>query len=206
MAKLFVRSLFAALSLLVVVASTVHGAEGTEEKVALEKVPEPVLEAFKAKFPEAKLEAASKKEKEGKVSYNLTSTDKDRKYEVRLKRDGTFIAIVKFLESKELPKAVADALSAKYPKAKYDVIEEITKKDKIELYEIALTTAQGKMIEMLVDPSGKVAEKKEEKRDEQKDEKKKEKKAEGAQEKIALDKVPMPVLDALKEKKEEKRK
>ena len=116
MAKLFVRSLVAALSLLVVVASTIHGAEGAEEKIALDKVPKPVLDALKPMFPEAKLAAASKKEKEGKVSYSLNFTNKDRKYEARLMRDGTFIAIVKFLESKELPKEVADAVSTKYPK------------------------------------------------------------------------------------------
>ena len=55
--------------------------------------------------------------------------------------DGTWIAIDKQLDVKELPKAVAKTLEEKYPKAKYDVIEEVTKKEKIEYYEVELTTA-----------------------------------------------------------------
>jgi hypothetical protein len=130
--------------------------EPKEEKVDLEKVPKAVLEAFKAKFPEAKLTGASKEIEDGKTIYELAFTFKDHKYEMEFEPNGTIIAIDKQLDEKELPPAVAKTLAEKYPKATLKVIEEVTKKDKIEYYEIELTTADKKDVEVLVDPSGKI--------------------------------------------------
>src|SRR5262249_38862157 len=139
-----------------------------EEKVELDKVPKAVLDAVKAKFKDAKLTGATKeKGDDGKDIYEIAFTYKDHKYEAELKPDGTFIAIDRQLDFKELPKEVAKTLEEKYPKAKYEVIEEVTKNDKIEYYEIELTTADKKKIEVLIDPSGKVT--KEEKKEEKKD-------------------------------------
>jgi hypothetical protein len=138
-----------------------------EEKVDLDKVPKAVLDAFKAKFPEAKLTGASIESEEGKKIYELAFTYKDHKYEMEVEPNGTIIAIDKQLEEKELPKEVLNTLKKEYPGAKYKMIEEVTKKDKIEYYEIELTTADKKDVEVLIDPSGKVTkvEKKEEKKD-----------------------------------------
>jgi uncharacterized membrane protein YkoI len=130
--------------------------EPKEEKVDLEKVPKAVLDAFKAKFPEAKLTGASKEIEDGKTIYELAFTFKDHKYEMEFEPNGTIIAIDKQLDEKELPAPVARALAEKYPKATLKVIEEVTKKDKIEYYEIELTTADKKDVEVLVDPSGKI--------------------------------------------------
>jgi uncharacterized membrane protein YkoI len=131
-------------------------ARADEEKIELDKLPKPVLDAVKAKFQGAKLTGASKEKDGDKTIYEVEFTYKDHKYEAELEPDGTFIAIDKQLDVKELPKVVAKALEDKYPKAKYDIIEEVTKKDKIEYYEIELTTADKKKMEVLVDPSGKI--------------------------------------------------
>ena len=141
-------------------------ARAQEEKIDLNKVPKPVLDAVKAKFVGAKLTGAAKEMAEGKVVYEVAFTYKDYKYEVECTPDGSFIAIDKQIDAKELPKEVAKTLSDKYPKAKYNLIEEVTKKDKIEYYEVDLTTADNKKIEVLVGPTGKVI--KEEKKEEKK--------------------------------------
>jgi uncharacterized membrane protein YkoI len=144
--------------------------EAKEEKVPLDKVPKEVLDAFKAKFPGAKLTDASTEVEEGKKIYELAFTYKDHKYEMEVEPNGTIIAIDKQLDEKELPEAVAKTLAEKYPKAKYKMIEEVTKKDKIEYYEIELTTADMKDVEVLVDPSGKITkEEKKEKKEDKKD-------------------------------------
>jgi hypothetical protein len=145
--------------------------EPKEEKIALDKVPKVVLDAFKAKFPEGKLTGASIETEEGKKIYELLFTFKDHKYEMELEPNGTIIAIDKILDEKELPEAVAKTLAAKYPKAKFNMIEEVTKKDKIEYYEVDLTTADKVHVEVLVDPSGKITkeEKKEPKKEDKKD-------------------------------------
>jgi uncharacterized membrane protein YkoI len=140
-------------------------ARAEEKKVPLDKVPKAVLDAVKAKFPGAKLTGASTETENNKTIYEVAFTYKDHKYEVECTPDGSFVAIDKQLDVKELPREVAQTLKTKYPKAKYDVIEEVTKKDKIEYYEVELTTADKKKIEVLIDPAGKVlkVEKKEKK-------------------------------------------
>jgi uncharacterized membrane protein YkoI len=144
-----------------------------EEKIDLEKVPKAVLDAVKKKFPDAKLTGASKETEGGKTAYEIEFTFKDHKYEAALTEDGKFIDIDKVIDAKELPQEILKALEEKYPKAKYDVIEEVTKDDKIAEYEVELTTADGKKIEVVLDTKGKVTkeEKKGEKKPETKDKK-----------------------------------
>jgi uncharacterized membrane protein YkoI len=142
-----------------------------EEKVPLDKVPKAVMDAVKGKFPNAKITGAStEKDADGKTIFELAFTFNNYKYEVELKPDGSFIAIDKQIEFKELPKAVAKTLDDKYPKATYKVIEEVTKMDKIALYEVALVTAAKEEYEVLVDPSGKLL--KETKKEPKKEDKK----------------------------------
>jgi uncharacterized membrane protein YkoI len=137
----------------IVVGSSVRA---DEEKIPLDKVPKAVVDAVKKKFPDVKLSEASKEKEDGKTIYELAFTYKDSKYEVECEEDGTIIAIDKQIEAKDLPKEVAKALEEKYPKATYKVIEEVTKKDKIAIYEIELVTADKKEIEVQVDPAGKI--------------------------------------------------
>jgi hypothetical protein len=179
----------AALAALAVVAA---GARGDEEKLPLDKVPEKVLDAVKKKFPDAKLTGASKETEDGKPIIEVEFTWKDHKYEAELTPDGEFIAIDKQIEAKELPAAVLKTLEEKYPKAKYDIIEEVTKKDKIAEYEIELTTADKKKVEALIAPDGAFL--KEEKKEGGEDKK------DVKEEKIDLDKLPREVVDAVKKK------
>jgi uncharacterized membrane protein YkoI len=131
-------------------------ARADEEKIALDKVPKAVLDAVKAKFPDVKVTEATKETEDGKTIYELAFAYKDHKYEVECQEDGAIIVIEKQIEAKELPKEVVKTLEEKYPKATYKVIEEVTKKDKIAYYEVELTTADKKAIEVQVDPAGKI--------------------------------------------------
>jgi uncharacterized membrane protein YkoI len=137
-----------------------------EEKIDLEKVPKAVMDAVKAKFPDAKLTGAARETEGGKTIFEVAFTFKGHKYEVECSPDGKFVAIDKQIEAKDLPKAVAKALEEKYPQAKYKIIEEVTKNDKIAEYEVELTTADKKSVEVVLDPSGKIL--KEEKKEEKK--------------------------------------
>jgi uncharacterized membrane protein YkoI len=152
----------AALGLTLIIAAV----RADEEKIGLDKVPRPVLDAVKAKFPEAKLSGAAKETEGGKTIFEVAFTFKGHKYEVECNPDGTFVAIDKQIEATDLPAAVAKALKEKYPHAKYKVIEEVTKNDKIAEYEVELTTSDNKSVEVVFDPSGKLLkqEKKEEKK------------------------------------------
>jgi hypothetical protein len=63
--------------------------------------------------------------------------------------------VEKEITAKDLPRAVADALAAKYPQATFKKVEEVTEGKKMT-YEALLVTADKKAVEVVLDPSGKV--------------------------------------------------
>jgi hypothetical protein len=69
---------------------------------------------------------------------------------------GAITTIEKEVAFKDLPRAVADAYEAKYPKATYKTVEEVIKvtdgKEKLEYYEAVLVTADKKTFEVEVTP------------------------------------------------------
>jgi hypothetical protein len=153
-------------------------ARADEEKVDLDKVPKAVLEAVKARFPEAKLVGAEKETEDGKTIFEINIKDKNQNVDVSLTAEGKILEIEKQIAAKDWPKPVSQALEAKYPKATYKVIEEVNYvkdgKEKLEYYEAHLVTAQGKSIEVRVAAGGKILEE-EDQSNEKKEEKKKEK-------------------------------
>jgi Putative beta-lactamase-inhibitor-like, PepSY-like len=74
-----------------------------------------------------------------------------------LKPDGSIVCIEMQIDAKDLPKPVAEALAAKYPKATYKIVEKIAKGDAIT-YEVLLETAEKKKLEVVFDPKGKLLE------------------------------------------------
>jgi Putative beta-lactamase-inhibitor-like, PepSY-like len=143
--------------------------EGKEEKVALDKLPKAVTDAVKAKFEGCKLVSAEKEKEDGKDVFEVTIKHKGHTIEVTLTPEGTLVSIEKEIEAKDLPKAVSEAIDAKYPKATIKKAEEVTKGDKVS-YEALIVTADKKTLEVVFDPKGKFLE--EEKKDEKKEEKK----------------------------------
>jgi hypothetical protein len=127
-----------------------------DKKVDLSKLPEKVVAAFKAKYPDAKVSKAGSEKEDGKTVYEIAFKFEGHKYEVTFEEDGAIVDIEKQINFKDLPEAVSRALEEKYPKADYKLIEEVTKKDKVDSYEILLVTSEKKAFEVLVSPEGKI--------------------------------------------------
>jgi uncharacterized membrane protein YkoI len=141
-----------------------------EDNVPLDKVPKAVLDAVKARFPDAELKEASKETENGKTTYELGIVNKKDKIDVELTPEGDLVDIEKEIDVKDLPQAVSKALEEKYPKAEYGEVEEVTtvekKTEKLAFYEIQLKTTDKKRYEVQVDPDGKILnEEKKEKKD-----------------------------------------
>ena len=96
----------AALIALMLVARTWAG----EEKIPFDKLPKVVLDAAKAKFPDAELIGASKEDEDGKVVYEIGLKHKGQQVDIELAHDGTILVIEKSIAGKDLPKEVVDAL------------------------------------------------------------------------------------------------
>jgi uncharacterized membrane protein YkoI len=147
-----------------------------EEKVPLDKVPKAVLDAVKARFPDAKINHAATEKEDGKTVYELNITNKDQKIDVTLTPEGKITGMEKEIAAKDLPKAVSAALEKKYPKATYKKAEEVIKvsgkDEKLEYYEVLLVTDGKKTVEVEIAADGKILKEEEKK---EKDEPKKDK-------------------------------
>ena len=88
--------------------------------------------------------------------YEVSIKHEGKEIDVVLKPDGTIEAIEKKIEVAALPKAVTDALKAKYPAGKMTMAEEITK-GKDVTYEVVVTEGK-KAAEVVLDSKGKILE------------------------------------------------
>jgi uncharacterized membrane protein YkoI len=129
-------------------------ARAQEEKIALDKLPKEVLDAVKAKYPGAELLGAEREKEKGKTVYEVALKHKGHRIEVTLTPEGKIIEIEKEVAVKDFPKAVQEALAAKYAKAKVKKAEEVTKGEKV-VYEVLIDN-DGALLEVVFDPSGKI--------------------------------------------------
>ena len=137
----------------------VPGARADEEKVALKDVPKAVMDAVQKKFPGAELVEAEKEVEEGKTTFEVELKDKGRSIDVSLKPNGTILEIETEVAAKDLPKAVTEALMAKYPGATIKEAEEVVTYEgdkEVKAYEVKVTTAAKKSFEVKVSTDGKV--------------------------------------------------
>ncbi len=142
---------------LVVVALIVAPAMGDEENVPLDKLPAKVTAAVKAKYPKAELVSAQKEVDDGTTLFEVAIKNEGHNMEITCKQDGTIVEVEKEITAKDLPKAVSEALDAKYPKADIKKVEEITVGTTVN-YELLLVTAGKKKLEIKFDKDGKVVE------------------------------------------------
>jgi hypothetical protein len=127
-----------------------------EEKVPLDKLPQKVVDAVKAKFPDNKMTHASKEKENNEVIYEVSLKNGDLNIDVEVKPDGTIVTVEKEIKPGDLPKAVTEALAAKYPNATHKKAEEVIKKDKLEYYEVVVVTGEKKTFEVEVSAEGKI--------------------------------------------------
>jgi len=131
-----------------------------EVKVELKDVPKAILDTVKARFPKAELIEAAKETDGTKVEFEVTLKDGETKYDIMLTPDGKITLIEKTIAVKDLPKAVIEAIEKAYPKATHTLAEEMTKiiegKEVLSYYEVQLTTADMKKLEVEVSPEGKI--------------------------------------------------
>ena len=128
------------------------------DKVPLDKVPKAVMDAIKARFPDADITSVEKETEDGKVVYDIELKSKGRKYEMDIKEDGTVLEVENEIPVKNLPEAVTKALDAKYPKSTIKEVMEVNKvngsQETPDHYEVTLTTADGKGKEVTVSLDG----------------------------------------------------
>ncbi|MBC7185685.1 MAG: PepSY-like domain-containing protein [Calditrichaeota bacterium] len=133
-----------------------------ETPVTQDMIPKAVREALLAKFPDAKIEKCTRAKEGGAVVYDIEFKEGDRKCEADIREDGTYINYEKAIEAGDLPAAVRQAIEQRYPKSTLkEVMEETEVKgaeERLSAYEVVLTTAEHKEVEVRVAPQGKILE------------------------------------------------
>jgi hypothetical protein len=146
-------------------------ARSDESKVPLSEVPKAGQTAVKAMFPAAEIVGAAKETENGKTVFEITLKQKGKTIDVTVGEDGRIQVVEKEIAEKELPATVRGALEAKYPKATYEIIEEVSNvkdgKPVLDFYEALLITPKKEKLEVQITPDGKI--KSEEKKSTEKD-------------------------------------
>jgi hypothetical protein len=136
--------------------------ETAEGDLEMEKLPKVVMDALKARFPEAEIQKWTR-EKEGEIFvYDIEFRQQDRKFEADIKEDGTIHNWEKEIAAADLPEVAMKAVQAKYPDSAIKEIMEITAvsdgKEALEAYEVVLETADKTEVEVAVATDGTILE------------------------------------------------
>jgi uncharacterized membrane protein YkoI len=149
------RTMASAVVVLVAVAAA---GRADEEKVPLDKLPKAVAAAVQKRFPKVPVKDAAKEKDGDKVVYEVSLTKDGKNIDVTLTEAGAITLIEQQIGFADLPKAVAEAFEAKYPNAKYEIVETVTKvadgKETLEYYEAKLVAGDKKTWEVEVLPDG----------------------------------------------------
>ena len=136
--------------------TTAVRAGAADKKIAKEDVPQPVMQSVNARLPGAEFTSAEKENEKGNVVYDLELKHEGLKYEMDVKEDGTIMEIEK--QVKHGPKAVLDAVKAKYPNASVKEVMAVSvvkgKQEKLDRYEVTIGTDR-KEKEVVVSLDGK---------------------------------------------------
>ena len=132
---------------------------GDEKKVPLSEVPKVVLDAVRARFPGAELKEAEKEVDEDEATFEISLTAAGKHVTVSVDDEGEIEEIETELSIAGLPKAVADAIAAKFAKATIKKAEELVEIDdgkEEKSYEVQLATAGDETREVKLKASGEI--------------------------------------------------
>jgi hypothetical protein len=131
---------------------------GGGDKVDIAKLPKPVVDAVKAKWPKGELKRATVEKVDGKDVYEIVvNLSKSSHIHAVVAGEGKLLEIHHHMDLKDLPAKVTDAIKAKYPKGTIDEAEKQTDpNDKVLRYEVIVELDANTSVTMLIDPMGKI--------------------------------------------------
>ena len=134
----------------------------TKAKANVDKIPRNVMNALRARFPNPEIDQWTREKEGNVVLYDIEFRQGGRKFEADIREDGAFHNWEQAIPAQDLPAAVRNAVSARYPKATLKEVMAITAvkdgKDALEGYEIVLATTGKKQVEVTVTPDGRIVE------------------------------------------------
>jgi hypothetical protein len=118
------------------------------------KLPKVILDAFKKAYPAAVIKNVAEEKDNGKITWEVESTDSGLARDLVYNPDGTVVDIEEEVAAASLPPAVTAALKAKFPKATITKAEKLMK-GKTLTFEMAIAGA-GSVKAIEITPEGKI--------------------------------------------------
>jgi hypothetical protein len=150
-------------ALVFVVASAFLSASATaqqipakSEAVQIQDVPNAVLDAVKAKFPDAEMQKAKKKVENGKTFFGIGLTSKGTQRSLLLTPKGKIIELQTVIPTSELPAKVSEAVYASYPNSTTKKVQKVTEYKEEKSHKVEVITADQKTKKLVVDAEGKI--------------------------------------------------
>ncbi len=142
---------------LVVVAILAVSLAYARQETTLKKkdVPKAVLDAFAKSYPKATVKGYSKETEDGKVVYEVASSEGKVSRDITFNADGTTVTTEETLAFKDLPEAVRASFTKEYPKVKAAKWEKVTE-GSVTKYEAQVTIGK-KSSEVVYNPDGTAA-------------------------------------------------
>lgn len=134
------------------VAQPPTAARPSQPAAAPSALPAPVLAAFKAAYPHATIKAAAEEKENGKVVWEVESTDNGLGRDLLYTPEGSVVEIEEEVPTAQLPAPVIAAVEAQYPAARIVKGEKVTRGTTVS-YELQLAGAARKSVELT--PEGK---------------------------------------------------
>ena len=120
------------------------------QKVSEKNVPENIKKEFQTKFPSA---TDVKWEMENKTTYEVVFKLNKEEVSANYSKEGKWLETEKEIKAAMLPKAVADAISKKYPNCKMSEIAEVESAEHGKVYDVELAYNKKKYT-LILKPSG----------------------------------------------------
>lgn len=132
------------------------------EERSVTKLPETVENALNTKFPGARVVKATHETEDGVEAYDVEFNHSGRHCEADIAASGAILNWEEAVATKDLPNAVNAAVLKRYPNSTTTEAMRITgvkgNAETLEGYEIVLTTADKRSVEVMVAPGGEILE------------------------------------------------
>jgi hypothetical protein len=125
-----------------------------ESKIREKDVPQAVIAAFRAAYPNATIGGYAKEKENGKLFYEIESKDGTTRRDILYNPDGTVAEVEETVAMTDLPAAAQQLIQSKYPKAVVSRAEKTTAGDKVE-YEVSARRGKQR-ISLVFDGEGKL--------------------------------------------------
>lgn len=156
-AYLFVAA--AALLTVLATAGRTHAqaqAQSQSQTIPVAEAPKAVIDAVKAKFPDAEIQKAKKKVENGKTFFGIGLTSKGTERSLTLTEKGKIVEAKSVVAASALPAKVAEAVYAAYPNSTTKKAQKVTAYKEEKSFKVEVVTSDKQTKTIVLDAEGKV--------------------------------------------------